>query len=263
MENLYKFSKLEKSIVSTRLNVKLKYNTEVQVPKNHICIAVHGQTKEKQRMFEGTHKVRALMKKRGLLDLGFNLQKTPYELFLINREFTFENLWGGRFLFEDKPTKNEMEVGVNGIIQYSLKDFENLYELMEKDGLNKIDLENVNSLYDKERKSMNNAIITYLSNWSNTVDSIKDLKNKKTETEQSILSNLNKTESNPFIEVTKMTINEYVSVEAEENRLLKNDSNTKKFVRESSGEEEKQFIIIEKENLDEPLEKSSEEKGEE
>ena len=91
---------------------------------------------------------------------------------------------------------------------------------------------------------------------------IKDLKNKKTETEQSILSNLNKTESNPFIEVTKMTINEYVSVEAEKNRLLKNDSNTKKFVREASGEEEKQIIIIEKENLDEPVDESSDEKGE-
>ena len=261
MENLYKFNNLEKHIVSTRLSVKLKYNTEVKVPKNHICIAVHGHTKEKQRMFEGTHKVRALMKKRGLL--SFNMKKTPYELFLINREFTFKNLWGGRFLFEDKPTKNEMEVGVNGTIQYSLKDFENLYEIMEKEGLNKIDLENINSLYDKERKSMNNAIITYLSDWSNTVDSIKDLKNKKTETEQSILANLNKTESNPYIEVKKMTINEYVSVEAEENRLLKNDSNTKKFVREASGGEEKQFIIIERENLDELDEKSSEEKGEE
>ncbi len=249
MSQVYKFQKLDTSVVSKRLKEKFKSNTQIVVPKNHLCIVMNLSTMQKQRMFEGTQKIRALEKKRSLFKLNLNSKRHPYYLYLINKDFRFENLWGGQFLFEDKTTKNEMRFGVNGSIHFSLKDFESLYEIMEKEDLDFIDTDKIKKMYDKQRKSMNNAIITFLTNWSSNLSSIKNLKNKKNEAQEFIKSNLNTNELNPFIEVNKILINEYVSNEAEENRLTKNKSNTEKFVRESSGENEKEIIIIEQENL--------------
>jgi hypothetical protein len=103
----------------------------------------------------------------------------------------------------------------------------------------------INQLYDKERKSLNNAIINYLTNWSNQVDSIKDLNNRKADTEASILNELNAKNGNQFVEPEKVTISEYYSDEAEQNRQVKNESNTIRFVKETVGEEEKKTIKAE------------------
>lgn len=243
MNNKYIIEKLNRSIVAKRFNTTFKYNAEVHVPKNHIVIVVNKNTKEKQRMFEGIHNIKALNKKIGLLKFGLKRERIPYDIFAINTDFTFENLWGGRFLFEDKPTKAEISIGVNGKILYKLTDFENLYDLMERDNLDKVDHLNINSLYEKERKPLNNAIINYLTNWSNKIDSIKDLNNRKADTEESILNELNAKRNNQFIEVEKLTISEYFSNEAEQNRQVKNESNTKRFVKETVGEEDKPQTI--------------------
>lgn len=254
MNNTYIIEKLDRSIVATRFKTTFKYNAEVHVPKNHIVIVLNKDTKEKQRMFEGVHNVKALNKKTGFLQLGLKKQRIPYDIIAINTDFTFENLWGGRFLFEDKPTKAEIAIGVNGKISYKLTDFENLFDLMERDNLDKVDHKNINELYEKERKPMNNTIINYLTNWTNQVDSIKDLNNKKADTEQSMLKDLNKNKTNTFIEVEKLTISEYFSDEAEENRQIKNQSNTKKFVNDTVGK--KKSEVIEANENTEPVDHS-------
>jgi hypothetical protein len=254
MNNTYIIEKLDRSIVSMRFKTTFKYNAEVHVPKNHIVIVLNKETKEKQRMFEGIHNIKALNKKIGFLQFGLKKQRIAYDIIAINTDFAFENLWGGRFLFEDKPTKAEISIGVNGKIQYKLTDFENLFDLMERDNLDKVDHQNINALYEKERKPMNNAIINYLTNWANQVDSIKDLNNRKADTEQSILKDLNKNKSNTFIEVEKLTISEYFSDEAEQNRQVKNESNTKKFVKDTVGEEKPE--VIESSESEEPVDHS-------
>ena len=254
MNNSYIIEKLDRSIVATRFKTSLRYNAEVQVPKNHIVIVLNKETKEKQRMFEGTHNIKALNKKIGFLQLGLKKQRILYDIIAINTDFTFENLFGGRFLFEDKPTKAEISIGVNGKIAFKLTDFEYLFDLMERDNLDKVDQKNINELYEKERKPMNNAIINYLTNWANQIDSIKDLNNRKADTEQSILKDLNKNKTNTFIEVEKLTISEYFSDEAEENRQIKNESNTKKFVKDTVGEENPE--VIEANENPEPIDHS-------
>ena len=265
MSQVYKFKKLDSNVVSKRFSVRFKSNNQVFVPKNHLCILVNQTTMQKQRMFEGTQRIRVIEKKRGLFNLSLNTKREVYFLYLINKDFKFKDLWGGKFLFEDKSTKNEMKVKVNGKIDYSLKDFENLYEIMEKEDLEVIDNDKIEKLYNNERKTMNNAIITFLSNWSSQLLSIKDLTNKKSEAQEYIKSNLNTNELNSFIEVNKILISEYISEEAEANRELRNSRNTKKFERETAGEKEREIIIIEKERLnDEAPEEIDElnEKGE-
>lgn len=260
MNQVYKFKKLDNKVVSKRFKEKFKLNTEIVVPKNHLCIVINLSTMQRQRMFEGTQKIRALEKKRSIFNL--NSKRHPYYIYLINKDFKFENLWGGKFLFEDKTTKNEMTFGVNGSINFSLKDFESLYEIMEKEDIEFIDTDKIEKMYDKERKSMNNAIISFLTNWSNQLHSIKDLTNKKNEAQEVIKSNLNTNELNPFIEVNKILISEYISSEAEENRIKRNTTNTEKFVRESSGEHESEIIIIEEENLSDEIPKEIDELNE-
>lgn len=245
MNNTYIVEKLDRSIVAIRYKTTFRYNAEVHVPKKHMVIVVNKNTKEKQRMFEGIHNVKALNKKIGFFKGGLRRERIPYDIFAINTDFTFENLWGGRFLFEDKPTKVEISIGVNGKIRYKLTDFENLFDLMERDNLDKVDHSNINQLYDKERKSLNNAIINYLTNWSNKVDSIKDLNNRKADTEASILNELNAKNGNQFVEPEKVTISEYYSDEAEQNRQVKNESNTIRFVKETVGDKEEQTIKAE------------------
>ena len=95
MNQVYKFKKLDNNVVAKRFKEKFKLNTEIVVPKNHLCIVMNLSTMQKQRMFEGTQKIRALEKKRSLFKL--NSKRHLYHLYLINKDFRFENLWGGQF----------------------------------------------------------------------------------------------------------------------------------------------------------------------
>lgn len=257
MSQVYKFKKLDENVVSIKVKEQFRINTQILVPKNHLCIIINCLSMEKQRMFEGKQKIRALEKKT-LFGINLSSKKYLYDLYLINKDFKFEDKWGGRFLFEDKPTKNEISIGVNGIIRFGLKDYESLYEIMEKKDLEVIDRQTIGEIYGKEKISMNNAIINFLSDWSSQTSSIKDIQNKKNEVQELIKSNLNKQRIFPFIVVSQILINGYISPEGDLLKGVKNNISLGAFEKKSSVQRDKEIIIIKEENVDNDI---TEERG--
>jgi hypothetical protein len=251
MEKIYIFEKLTNTLVSKKYSIHLNYNTKVQVPKHHVLFAINLETNEKQRMYEGNQSIKSIVKKLGFFELFKKVQKIPFEFIMINTERTFENLWGGRFLFEDKTTYVEVFVGVNGKVEYSLTDYEYLYDLMEKDNLEKVDLVKMEAIYDKYKKIINNAIINYLTNWSNQFHSIKDLNNKKQEAVESIIKALNDKHIQSVFTISNLVISEYISQEAEQNRIIKNDTHTKAFIEKHEKVEDKVEVPLNQEETKE------------
>jgi len=239
---IYKIEKLKNTNVATRYEKSVMSNSTIQVPKNHIAILINNQNQEKQRMYEGVHTIKFVQQKKSFLGLS-KKHALDITFFIINTSFTFQNLWGGKFLFEDKPTSVEISFGVNGTIDYKLTDYENLFDLMEREDISIVDQNNIDDIYEKQRRPMNNVIINFLSNWCNHVDSIKDLNNRKVELEDYIIKEINKSEYSKLIEVVSLAISEFYSKEAEDNRQLKNESNSKAFVNKTEGLKETKSSI--------------------
>jgi hypothetical protein len=251
MEKNYIFEKLTNTLVSKKFSIQFNYNTKVQVPKHHVLFAININTNEKQRMYEGNHTIKSLVKKIGFFEFFKKVQKIPFEFIMVNTQRTFENLWGGRFLFEDKTTQVEVFVGVNGKVEYLLTDYEYLFDLMEKDNLEKVDLAKMEDIYDKYKKIINNAIINYLTNWSNQFHSIKDLNNRKQEAVESIIKTLNDKQIQSVFTITNLVISEYISQEAEQNRIIKNETHTKAFIEKHEKEENINVVSLNHEEIKE------------
>lgn len=237
MERIVKLEKLE-NLVARKSELNLHYNTIVEVPDHHVCICINKDTNEKQRLYAGKTEIKSMIKQIGLFQTKLKKQQVLFEYYLMSQSFELDSPWGGRFIYEDKDTEAEIPVGCNGNLNYQLNDYELLFDIMVNEGKDQITFDRIALIYQKYKQNINNAIIHHLSQWMAKHKSLSELNNKRIEAERYVLKQL--LESNidtGIIKITHITINEYLSSEAEATRKIKNSAKTMQYMNQKTKDE--------------------------